>query len=115
MNEQPTYKSLKVTYQTWQALTRLSSMTGEPRTRLLERLIKDALITTQHDTQEGNKTMNIREGSIATHLQALGPQDVKVLTVNRAMNTAVIQFRELDQPASEKNTYTVTLDTLRAK
>jgi hypothetical protein len=40
---QPTYKSIKVTFETWQALTSLSSKTGEPRTRLLERLIREAL------------------------------------------------------------------------
>lgn len=37
----PIYKSLKVTYATWQALTRLSAETGEPRTQLIERLVKE--------------------------------------------------------------------------
>lgn len=57
----------------------------------------------------------IQEGTIATELFILGPRDVKVLTVNRAMNYAVVQFRDLDQTPSEKNTYAVTLDKLRAK
>lgn len=59
--------------------------------------------------------MNIQAGTIATHLFILGPRDVKVLSVNRAFNTALIQFRDLDQTPSEKNTYTVTLNTLKAK
>lgn len=57
--------------------------------------------------------MSIQEGTIATHLFILGPRDVKVLSVNRAFNTAVIQFRDFDQSPSPQNTYTVTLDTLR--
>lgn len=57
----------------------------------------------------------IREGAIVTELFILGPRDVRVISLNRAMNYAVIQFRDLDQPASEQNTYSVTLDKLRAK
>lgn len=34
------YKSLRVTFETWQAITRISAKTGEPRTRLIERLVK---------------------------------------------------------------------------
>ncbi len=59
--------------------------------------------------------MDFQEGDIVTEMQALGPQDVKVLTINRAMNTAVVQFRNLDSTPSEQNTYTVVLDRLRAK
>lgn len=59
--------------------------------------------------------MIIQEGTIATHLFVLGPRDVKVLTVNRAMNTAVIQFRDFDRAPSEQNTMSVVLDTLRSK
>jgi len=40
MTEQPEYKSLKVTFETWQLITRLSAQTGEPRTRLIERVMK---------------------------------------------------------------------------
>lgn len=35
------YKSLKVTFATWQALTRITAKTGEPRTQLIERLARD--------------------------------------------------------------------------
>lgn len=35
------YKSLKVTFETWQELTRLSAETGEPRTKLIERLARE--------------------------------------------------------------------------
>jgi hypothetical protein len=34
------YKSLRVTFETWQAITRLCAQTGEPRTKLIERLVK---------------------------------------------------------------------------
>lgn len=57
----------------------------------------------------------VQEGTIATELFILGPRDVKVLTVNRAMNFAVIQFRNLDQTPSEQNTYAVTLNKLQPK
>jgi hypothetical protein len=60
-------------------------------------------------------TTTIREGAIVTELFILGPQDVRVLTVNDAMHTAVIQFRELDQAPSAANTKTVTLDKLQSK
>ncbi len=43
MTNQPEYKSLKVTFETWQRLTQLSSITGEPRTKLIERLVNEAL------------------------------------------------------------------------
>lgn len=33
------YKSLKVTFATWQALTKLTAQTGETRTRIIERLV----------------------------------------------------------------------------
>lgn len=59
--------------------------------------------------------MTIREGTIVTELFILGPQYVKVLTVNQAMNTAVVQFRELGKTPNESNTKTVTLDKLQAK
>lgn len=59
--------------------------------------------------------MSINEGAIATHMFVLGPRDVKVLVVDKAMNTAVIQFRDLDQPPTEQNTSTVLLSSLRAK
>ena len=38
MKAQPMYKSLKVSFATWQALTRISAMTGEPRSQIVERL-----------------------------------------------------------------------------
>lgn len=41
MKEQTVYKSLKVTLDTWRELTRLSADTGEPRTRLIERLVRE--------------------------------------------------------------------------
>lgn len=59
--------------------------------------------------------MQFKEGDIVTELFVLGPQDVRVVTLNRAMNYAVIQFRELDKPASETNTRAVVLDELRPK
>lgn len=34
------YKSLRVTLETWQAITRISAMTGEPRTKLIARLVE---------------------------------------------------------------------------
>ena len=40
MTEQPIYKSLKVTLAIWQAITRIKAQTGEPHTRLIERLIR---------------------------------------------------------------------------
>ena len=40
MTEQPTYKSLKITLETWKAITRIAAHTGEPRTRIIERLVK---------------------------------------------------------------------------
>lgn len=43
MKEQPVYKSLKVTRETWQRLTQLSALTGEPRTKLVERLVNEEL------------------------------------------------------------------------
>jgi DUF971 family protein len=55
------------------------------------------------------------EGTIVTEKTVFGSRDVKVLTVNRAMNYAVIQFRDLKQTPSEQNTYSVTLDKLQAK
>lgn len=57
----------------------------------------------------------IQEGTIATELTVFGPRDVKVLTVNTAFNTAVVQFRNLEQRASPQNTYTIPLDKLQAK
>jgi hypothetical protein len=33
------YKSLRVTLETWQAITRLCAQTGEPRTKLIARLV----------------------------------------------------------------------------
>lgn len=39
MNDTPTYKSLKVAYATWQAITRISATTGEPRTQIIDRLV----------------------------------------------------------------------------
>lgn len=59
--------------------------------------------------------MDIQEGTIVTELHVLGPQDVKVLTVNRAMNTAVIQFRDLESTPSEQNIRVVMLDKLQPK
>lgn len=59
--------------------------------------------------------MSIQENTIATEKTVFGPRDVKVITVSRASNYAVIQFRELNQTPSEKNTYAVTLDRLQAK
>jgi macrodomain Ter protein organizer (MatP/YcbG family) len=41
MREQPMYKSLKVSFTTWQALTRISARTGEPKSRILERLANE--------------------------------------------------------------------------
>lgn len=41
MSDQPAYKSLKVTFATWQALTRIAAATGEPRTQLIERLARE--------------------------------------------------------------------------
>lgn len=61
------------------------------------------------------KTSIVQPSTIATELFILGPRDVKVLTVERAWNTAVIQFRDLGSTPSEQNTYTTTLDQLRAK
>ena len=58
-------------------------------------------------------TQTIQEGTIITHHHMLGDRDVKVLTVQATSNTAVVQFRELDQTPSEQNTMTVMLDTLR--
>ncbi len=58
-------------------------------------------------------TTQIKEGELSIHHHVLGPQTVKVLTVNRMSNIAVVQFRELDQPASAANTRTVVLNTLR--
>lgn len=66
-------------------------------------------------TLRKDETMTITEGTIVTHLHAFGPQDAKVLTVNRMSNNAVIQFRDLDQTASPQNTMTVMLDRLQAK
>jgi predicted DNA-binding protein len=43
MKEQPTYKSVKVLRETWQRLTQLSALTGEPRTKLIDRLVSEAL------------------------------------------------------------------------
>ncbi|HET8776858.1 MAG TPA: hypothetical protein VFN76_04270 [Candidatus Limnocylindria bacterium] len=57
----------------------------------------------------------INEGDIVTELFVLGPQDVRVITLNRAMNYAVIQFRDLDKSANETNTRAVTLDKLQPK
>jgi hypothetical protein len=34
------YKSLKVTFATWQALTRIASITGEARSQIIERLAR---------------------------------------------------------------------------
>lgn len=34
------YKSVKVTFTTWQALTRLTAITGESRAHIIERLAK---------------------------------------------------------------------------
>lgn len=59
--------------------------------------------------------MKIQENTIATEKTVFGPRDVKVLTVNRAMNHAVIQFRDLDHIPSEQNTYSVKLDNLQSK
>jgi hypothetical protein len=41
MKEQPMYKSLKVSFTTWQALTRIAAATGEPRAHIIERLARD--------------------------------------------------------------------------
>lgn len=38
--ESPVYKSIKVTFATWQALTRLTAVTGESRMSIIERLVK---------------------------------------------------------------------------
>lgn len=40
MKEQPIYKSLKVTFTTWQALTRIAAITGEVRGQIVERLAR---------------------------------------------------------------------------
>lgn len=61
------------------------------------------------------KTANVQEGAIATELFILGPRDVRVLTVNRAFNYVLIQFRELDKTSSPQNTYATTLSQLRPK
>jgi macrodomain Ter protein organizer (MatP/YcbG family) len=42
MNNLPEYKSIKLTFAAWQAVTRMCAHTGEPRTRLLERIIQEA-------------------------------------------------------------------------
>lgn len=34
------YKSLKVTFATWQAITRIAAITGEARSRIVDRLVK---------------------------------------------------------------------------
>lgn len=39
MNDTPVYKSLKVAFATWQAITRISAVTGEPRTHVIDRLV----------------------------------------------------------------------------
>jgi hypothetical protein len=54
MKEQPMYKSLKVTFETWQALTRLAAMTGEPRTRLIERLAREEEERLRAQKDKGN-------------------------------------------------------------
>jgi len=38
--ERTVYKSIKVTFATWQALTRLTALTGESRMYIIERLVK---------------------------------------------------------------------------
>lgn len=43
MKEESIYKSVKVTRETWQRLTQLSALTGEPRTKLIDRLVSEAL------------------------------------------------------------------------
>ena len=40
MNDTPVYKSLKVAFATWQAITRICAATGEPRTQVVDRLVK---------------------------------------------------------------------------
>lgn len=47
MKEQPVYKSVKVFLSTWVRLTQLSALTHEPRTKLLDRLVRDALTNAQ--------------------------------------------------------------------
>lgn len=37
---QPIYKSLKITFATWQALARIAAQTGETRTRIVDRLVR---------------------------------------------------------------------------
>jgi hypothetical protein len=38
MKQTPAYKSIKVSFKTWQTLTRISAATGEPRTEIVNRL-----------------------------------------------------------------------------
>lgn len=57
----------------------------------------------------------IQEGEIVTHRHILGPQDVRVLTINRASNIALIHFGNLEEAPTEVTTRTVLLDTLVAK
>ena len=40
MKQLPAYKSIKVSFETWQTLTRISARTGEPRTQIMERLAR---------------------------------------------------------------------------
>lgn len=40
MKQPPVYKSIKVTFETWQALTRISAATGETRTDIMGRLAR---------------------------------------------------------------------------
>lgn len=57
----------------------------------------------------------ITKGTIATLADSLGMCEVKVLQVNRPMNTASVQFRDLDTSPTEQNTYTVLLSNLRER
>ena len=57
----------------------------------------------------------VREGEIVTHKHVLGDQDVKVVTVNRASNYAVIQLDPENGNAKTARITSVTLDKLEAK
>lgn len=50
MKQTPVYKSIKVSFETWQALTRISARTGEPRTEIIGRLAK-----AEEDTVKGSQ------------------------------------------------------------
>lgn len=54
MTEHHEYKSVKLLFGTWQALTRICAATGEPRTRALERIVKTEEARMEAKKQKGN-------------------------------------------------------------